>query len=258
MIHRGWGRGVTPLLLAHGSPDPLANTELGELRGLVAQRLGIPIRLAVLEFPARELPVLAGALRALNGAERVVAQPLVLFEGRHQSRDLPALMGQTERDLGVEVTLGEILGNDPALADLTAARLEEVGPGEGDLLLFVGRGSSELAALRQTEAVAARVAERLRLPRLVCYAGISSPDLAQGFRAAAVLMPRRILVVPYLLHTGRLARRVTDVLVPLARRRGVPLLVLPHLGNCDAVVGLVARRLAALLKMVENAEAPAG
>jgi sirohydrochlorin cobaltochelatase len=230
------------LLVGHGSPDPAARGELHGLRALVASRLGRPVAIGVLEFPAPGLPPLDEALAELGGRGRVAAQPLILFDGHHATRDLPAAAAR----LGSPVRMGAALGREPALARLAASRLVELEPGAGDVLLFAGRGSSEPLARRQTEEVAGAVAAMAGIDHVVCYAGISRPDLAGGFEAALLRRPRRVLALPYLLHTGVLARRVGAVLGPLADRHCVGLAVLPHLGNAPAVVELVAGRLEAL------------
>jgi sirohydrochlorin cobaltochelatase len=235
------------VLVGHGSPDPAARAELDQLRTLVGRRLGREVGLGVLEFPAPGLPGLDEAFAALRGRGPVAAQPLVLFDGLHGRHDVPAAAAGARARLGVEVRLGAPLGREPALVGLAAARLVDIRPAAGDVLLFVGRGSSEALARRQTEQVAAAVAGAAGMEHVVCYAGISRPDLGEGMAAALRRRPRRVVALPYLLHTGVLARRVGTSLAPLAERHGVPLTVLPHIGNAPAVVDLVAGRLESLL-----------
>jgi sirohydrochlorin ferrochelatase len=235
------------LLLGHGSPDPAARDELSELRVLASQRLGLDVGLGVLEFSGQGLSGLDDAFAEARGGGPVAAQPLVLFDGMHGQRDLPAAAARAVARYGIEVRLGWAFGHDPALTELVAARLRCLAPTEGDLLLFVGRGSSKALARRQTEEVAGTIASAVGLDRVVCYAGISRPSLVEGMDTALRRKPERILVVPYLLHTGILARRVQELLVPIGVGAGTELVVLPHIGNAPEVVGLVADRLERLL-----------
>jgi sirohydrochlorin ferrochelatase len=234
------------LLVGHGSPDPAARVELGELRDLVALRLCRAVGIGVLEFPAPGLPALDVAFDALAGNGGVAAQPLVLFEGLHGRHDVPAAAAAARDRLGLDVRMGAPLGPEPALVRLAAARVGAMGPGPGDVLLFVGRGSSEAAARAQAAEVAAAVAGEAGIDHVLCHAGISRPGIAEGIETALRLRPRRVLALPYLLHTGVLARRVSAMLGPIARERGVELAVLPHLGNAPALVELVAGRLEAM------------
>lgn len=235
------------LLMGHGSPDADACAELRELRDLLSLRLRRPVSLGVLEFPSSGLPPLEEAFAELGSVQLVVAQPLLLFQGLHGRQDMPRVAEDAAARLGVEVRLGEPFGQDPELVRLAASRLARLAPGPGDLLLFVGRGSSEPRARRQTEEVAAMVASRAGIEHAVCYTGISRPLLAEGMELALARRPGRILAVPYLLHAGVLARRVAEILQPLAAQAAVELTVLPHLGNAPQVIELVASRVEALL-----------
>ena len=233
---------AVPMLLGHGSPDPAAHAELAELRGLVSRRLGAEVRLGVLEFPGPGLPGLLETLAELRHSGPVAAQPLILFDGLHGQHDLPAMAAAAAR-VGVEVRLGGAFGREGRLVELAARRLKDHGAAGGDLLLFIGRGSSQPLARQQTEEVAAAVATGVGIRQLVCFAGISRPGLAEGMEAALDRRPRRVLALPYLLHTGVLVRRVSDVLSSIAEGRGVELAVLPHIGNTPPLVDVVARRL---------------
>ena len=235
------------VLLGHGSPDPAGQAELGELGTLVGRRLGLEVGLGVLEFPTAGLPGLDEAFAAVRDHRRVAAQPLLLFDGLHGRHDIPAAAASATGRLGVEVRLGSAFGCDPALIGLAVARLAGQGLGAGDVLLFVGRGSSEPLARGQATRVAGAVAAEFGVDQVVCYTGISRPSLGEGIEAALGHRPRRILALPYLLHTGVLVRRVSQVLTPLAERHGTELVVLPHIGNADELVDLVARRLESLL-----------
>lgn len=238
---------VAALLLGHGSTDPAAHAELGALRAIVGQRLGLDVRLGVLEFSAPGLPGLDEAFAALRDQQCVAAQPLILFDGLHGQHDIPSAAARATSRLGVEVRLGCAFGREPRLIQLASARLRDQWVREGDVLLFVGRGSSQALARRQTEEVADAVAAEVGIGHVVCYTGISRPSLEEGMEAALERQPRRVLALPYLLHTGILVRRVSEVLSPIAQRHGTELVVQPHIGNAPALVDVVASRLEELL-----------
>ncbi len=238
---------ATILLMGHGSPDRTSFVELHELHDLVAARLQAPVRLSVLEFPTGDVPLVDDVLVTLPRSQRVALQPLLLFDGAHDRRDVPAIVAEAEERCGLDVRIGSAFGDDPILVDLAAERLRAAGAGPGDVLLFVGRGSTEASARTQTEAVGAAVAGASGLGHMVCYAGISRPDLTQGMELVIAFQPRRVLALPFLLHTGVLARRVAATLRPIAQQRSVELVLLPHIGNAPPVIELVATRVESLL-----------
>ncbi|MHB1526486.1 MAG: sirohydrochlorin chelatase [Candidatus Dormibacteria bacterium] len=235
------------LLMGHGSPDAAANVELGRLRDMVAAELLVQVGLGVLEFRNARMPGLEDAFAELRSAAIVAAQPLLLFQGRHGQCDMPNLTSRMAERMGFQVRLGTPFGDDPVLVELMTARLRALNGGCDDVLLFVGRGSSEAKARSQAESLALQIASRTGMPHEVCYAGISRPDLVEGLELALRHKRARVLVLPYLLHTGVLQRRVSEVLCPIAAARGCDLVVMPHIGNAPEVVRMVARRARALL-----------
>lgn len=231
--------------MGHGSPCRCSGQELLELRDQLAARVDPPVRLGVLEFadPPR-LPSLEGLLGELGGT--VAAQPLLLFDGLHGSEDMPRLAAGARRR-GLDLRVGQPFGDSHELVGLAVRRLREAQPGTGDLLLFVGRGTNGSRGREQTAAVAASVAAATELPLQLCYSGICQPDLVAGLRAAASRGPRRVLVLPYLIHGGILLRRVEEVLTLAARHLRLELALLPHLGNAPELLRLLIRRAQLLL-----------
>jgi sirohydrochlorin cobaltochelatase len=80
------------VLLAHGARDPSWAAPFEAVAELVrAQRPGVPVTLAFLEFLAPDLAEAAARL-VHAGCTRVVVQPMFLGTGGHVRRDLPRLM----------------------------------------------------------------------------------------------------------------------------------------------------------------------
>lgn len=236
------------VLMGHGSPDRAARKELRSLRSQLAATLPLEVRLGVLEFSTSRLQDLESAFAGLPPSTVVVAQPLLLFTGGHWHNDMPSLAQRMATELGLDLRLGRPFGTDPALVALVQSRLRALRAGDGDVLLFVGRGSTNAGARTQTQEVAAEVARRLRIAHEVCYAGISCPDVAEGMELALSHQPTRVLLVPYLLHSGVLLRRVHEVASRNAAGR--PLLVSGHLGNSGPLVQMLADRAISLLGRV--------
>ena len=233
------------LLMGHGSPHPESQRELLELRRLLVDRIGRPVALGVLEFPAPGLPTLAAAFETLDREGTVGAQPLLLFEGLHGRIDMPREAAGAAQALGLEVRLGTPFGADQALVKLALVRIAQTEPGPGDVLLFVGRGSSFPEALAGTDQVAAEIAARAGMAHVVCHSGISRPNPAEGMRMAAA-GAGRVIVLPWLIHTGILVERIQQMTAQTALELGVEVVQLPHIGNSPELVGLLAERFEAL------------
>lgn len=110
------------LLFAHGARDPRWAEPFEAVAERVrAQRPGLQVRLAFLEFMSPDLPAAAGALVA-EGCRRIDVLPLFLGAGGHVRKDLPALMERLQAEhAGVGFTLHAAIGEMPAVIDAMAA-----------------------------------------------------------------------------------------------------------------------------------------
>ena len=234
------------LLMGHGSPSRAAQIELLELRGLLQGALGRQVALGVLEFAAPGLPALAQAFGDLEPGAPVAAQPLLLFDGLHGRHDMPREAASAAARFGLKVRLGSPIGAEPALIEQAVRRIAQHPSRAGDVLVFVGRGSSLASALEQTQSVGAWIAREAGLAHVVCHAGISSPDPAAGVALAAP-GARRVLVLPWLIHTGLLLERVRTSTEAAARELGLDVVQLPHIGNGPELVDVMSKRIEALL-----------
>lgn len=234
------------LLMGHGSPNRAAQIELLELRGLLQDALGRRVDLGVLEFAAPGLPALAQAFGDLEPGASVAAQPLLLFDGLHGRHDMPQEAARAAAQFGLEVRLGSPIGAEPALIEQAVRRIAQHPRRAGDVLVFVGRGSSLAPALEQTQRVAAWIARESGLDLVVCHAGITAPDPAAGVALAAP-GARRVLVLPWLIHTGLLLERVRATTDRAARELGLDVVQLPHIGNGPELVSVMSNRIEALL-----------
>lgn len=110
------------LLFAHGARDPRWAEPFEAVAERVrAQRPGLQVRLAFLEFMSPDLPAAAGALVA-GGCRRIDVLPLFLGAGGHVRKDLPALMERLQAEhAGVRFALHAAIGEMPAVIDAMAA-----------------------------------------------------------------------------------------------------------------------------------------
>jgi sirohydrochlorin cobaltochelatase len=110
------------ILFAHGARDPrwAAPFEAVAAR-LRAQRPGLPLRLAYLEFMAPTLAE-AGAALVAAGCTRIEVLPMFLGAGGHVRQDLPRLVQALEAaHPGLTVGLHPAIGEIDTVTDAMAA-----------------------------------------------------------------------------------------------------------------------------------------
>ncbi|MDI3328124.1 MAG: sirohydrochlorin chelatase [Alicyclobacillaceae bacterium] len=207
------------LLVGHGSRDPEGNREFAGLVDRIRSRFsGRRVEGAFLELARPEIPETLDRL-ASEGVREVWAVPVILLPARHVREEIPEILAESARRLGLRVRYGRPLGSHPALLAVLEDRLREVGGAASETaVVLVGRGSSRREAN----------ADFYRLTRLFweqtgvawvepCFAGITFPDVPTALERAAGAGLRRVAVVPYLLFTGVLMNRIRDW-VEAARR----------------------------------------
>jgi sirohydrochlorin cobaltochelatase len=110
------------LLFAHGARDPNWALPFEAVARIVrAQRPGMPVVLAFLEFMSPALPE-AGAQLAAQGCTEVAVVPLFLGAGGHVRKDLPALLADLAQahpqvTWTLQPAIGEIDSVVQAMAD---------------------------------------------------------------------------------------------------------------------------------------------
>lgn len=118
------------LVMVHGSPRPVANTDMFRVVEDVKSR-GTFDHVAVGFMECNE-PTIADAADACvaEGAERVVAVPYFLHTGTHVADDLPTLLDEAQaRHPHVRFQMGRYLGTSPLVTDLLAARAASAAGG---------------------------------------------------------------------------------------------------------------------------------
>lgn len=198
------------LLIGHGSRDPEGNREFTRLVEQVGSCL--PGRRVAKAFLELAEPDIAKTLEFLasQGVREVWAVPVILLPARHVREEIPEILAREAARHGIAVHYGRPLGRHPALLGILQDRLAEAGGADGrTAVVLVGRGSSNREAN----------AEFYRLSRLFweqcgaawvepCFVGITYPDVQTALRRAVMPGIHRVVVLPYLLFTGVLMKRL--------------------------------------------------
>lgn len=246
------------VLLGHGSRDAAGAREFRALADLVAAQAGgnVAVEPGFLEFAGQVVPSIPEAFGrcVARGARRIAAVPLLLFAGGHGTEDMPREVEVArQRHPTIDIALADVLGIDDGVldrlverADAAVADLPPVSAASTHLLL-VTSGSAWREANSDVFKAARLLQDRAGgRPVEVAFLRLARPYLQDGMARCAQLGARRVVVLPLLLNTGLLARRVTRKLVWLRREfPGIEIIETPHLGLDRVVIDAIGRRAAA-------------
>jgi sirohydrochlorin cobaltochelatase len=239
------------LLIGHGSQDPQSTAEYHQFARKLAEHLGVRVQPCFLEFA--DPPISAGIEACVaTGARRVVALPLFLGPAGHQKNDVPALLNWARAQWpAVRFDYGTPLGAQyPIVAALarraaeTLAREAGTATNSETALLVVGRGSRDPDSNSEVQKIARLLWEGRDYGWVeAAFFSLTYPDVTQGIERCARLGARRVVVLPYLLFTGRIADRIGEqARAAQAHYPNVEILVGAHLGDDDGVHEAVTQR----------------
>lgn len=239
------------MLIGHGSLDEDGVAENRLFAAHLAEHLRVPVEPCFLEFA--DPPLIDGLSACVaHGPRQIVALPLFLGAAGHQKNDVPALLNWAKtRWPAISIRYGVPLGTQLALVETLAARaaeaLEAAGPHippAQTALLVVGRGSRD----PDSNAEVARTARLLWEGRPygwveTAYYSLTGPGVAEGIARCVRLGAQRVVVLPYLLFTGRICRLLAEqARAAQTHAPEVEVLVAPHLGLHPGVIEAAAQR----------------
>ncbi|WP_405503748.1 sirohydrochlorin chelatase [Streptomyces anulatus] len=203
----------TLLVIAHGSRDPRHAATVHALTERIrAERPGLRVETAYLEFNAPSVPRVLERLAA-EGADEVVALPLLLTRAFHAKTDIPSVLREARARLPrLRIRQADVLGPSPLLNATLGRRLREAGIRPGDIprtgLVLASAGSTDPEAI----AVIAEIARELRhtgwcavRPAFASALLPRTEDVVRALRAEGV---ERVAVAPYVIAPGRLPDRI--------------------------------------------------
>ncbi|MEM1368079.1 MAG: sirohydrochlorin chelatase [Cyanobacteria bacterium P01_H01_bin.15] len=154
-----------------------------------------------------------------QGFTQLTAVPLLLLAARHNKFDVTHELDQTRAKIpDVKFQYGRHLGITPAILDLWRERLKTLDrpehnpqgiPRSETVLLFIGRGSSDPDANGDAVKLARLLWEGSGYRTVeTCFIGITHPRLEEGFLRSQFFSPKRVIVLPYFLFTGKLMQKI--------------------------------------------------
>jgi sirohydrochlorin cobaltochelatase len=206
------------LLVGHGSRDPDGQREFLEFATKVQQAAGSrPVVPCFLELAEPTIP--QGLARCMElGYRDIAAVPVLLFAARHNKHDVPGEFDHVrEHHPDLRIRYARHFGITTEIIDglrtlIEQAEHQSMRPRvrrDRTVVLVVGRGSSDPDANSDVCKLARILWEGSGLLSVeTCFIGITHPRLPEGLQRCLLLQPERIIVLPYLLFTGVLVKRI--------------------------------------------------
>ncbi|MEU0843578.1 sirohydrochlorin chelatase [Streptomyces sp. NPDC005962] len=203
----------TLLIVAHGSRDPRHAATVDALCARVRSlRPGLRVEPSFLEFNAPRVGQVLDRLAA-EGADEVIALPLLLTRAFHAKTDIPAVLREaTAHHPRLTVRRADVLGPSPLLVQALEHRLYEAGLRPADRhrtgIVLASAGSTDPEAI----AVIAEIAREWRHTGWCAvrpaFASASLPRTEDAVRALRAEGVERVAVAPYVIAPGRLPDRI--------------------------------------------------
>ncbi|MED0755824.1 sirohydrochlorin chelatase [Aneurinibacillus thermoaerophilus] len=207
------------LFVGHGSRDPQGNEEILRFVDGIKQEIPVPVvETCFLEFA--EPDVMQGLdACVVRGATYVAVVPMMLFPAGHSKIHIPAALDiAREKYPHVRFIYGRPIGIHNEVLNVLQSRLTEAGfdveeEAEDTAILIIGRGSSDPDANSDVFKLSRLLWERLHVRWVeTCFIGVTRPSVEEGIDRCLKLGAKKVVLIPYLLFTGILMKRMEDKL----------------------------------------------
>jgi sirohydrochlorin cobaltochelatase len=239
------------LLIGHGSRDADGNQEFMDFVNEI--RRSTPEQHFEACFLELATPTIPDGIDACvqQGADRIVVVPVILLAASHVKQDIPEFLDAARQKYpNVQIVYGRNIGLHEQIIDLLIARFHEQTATftEEDIhetaIVLMGRGSSDPDANGDLYKLARQLWERTGVLTVeVCFSGITFPRLPDGIHRAVSLGAKRVVVIPYVLFTGVLIKRMQRVLQEMhSVYPTVPMYMAEYFGIHRRLVDIVLNR----------------
>jgi sirohydrochlorin cobaltochelatase len=250
------------LLCGHGSRDPATLDEFVSV--VTSLRALLPDQDIDYGFLELTQPSIAEALAVMyqRGCRKISVLPGMLFAAAHVKHDIPQILAAFKKDhvdqdiapeINLKITLARELGVCDNLINIASARitaaLEQAEQRlsinrDETVLLVVGRGSGDEAALKDQRLVTARLQQSTGLKNArTCYANVATPKMAETLSDVTGAGFKRIILLPWFLFTGILVQRLQGQFQDCGQiNPTIDFVELDHFGNHPLVAKTFADR----------------
>lgn len=244
------------LYIGHGSRINAGNKQFLVFINKIMEML--PVSIKEVAFIELTKPTILEGIKSCveQGATRIFVQPVLLLEAGHAKKDIPDEIKKA-KDLYPEIQFiyGSPIGVDDRMVDIVFDRLQEKGFQKETndkaraSVLLVGRGSSDMEAKADFEGIAGKLKEKLGLKQVTpCYLAATTPLFEDGLQQILEEDNEVIYVMPYLLFTGVLMKRMGRAIIDLQTTEHKQVHLCNFLGYHEQVRNLIYAKTIELMK----------
>ncbi|MEQ2466441.1 sirohydrochlorin chelatase [Niallia sp. Sow4_A1] len=196
--------------IGHGSRIVEGNNQFIAFIEEVKKEVNIPMQeIAFLELAS---PTIYETMEKviLAGAREILVVPVLLFTAAHFKKDIPEELETVKKKFPkVHFNVSNPFDLHPKMLDLVLKRIEEKRVENDGVILLVGRGSSDPEPIRKLKELSKGIRQKLGGPVYTAFLTAGKPAFVEELEKLQ-LKDNRIYVVPYLLFTGRLLKRMEN------------------------------------------------
>lgn len=242
------------LYICHGSRVAKAREEAALFIERCKQKIACPIQ-EVCFIEHAEPNIETGIDRCVQkGATSIVVVPVLLLAAGHTKQDIPAAIEQAkQRHPHLTFSMCDPFGvHDKMIEIITERILEQAIPiNARSVVLLVGRGSSDPETKRDIEAIAEKLQQKIKTVVDSCFLAAAQPLLADKLQQLTRSSYETIFIVPYLLFTGVLMKKI-EAMIPMLPQTSKRWVVCRYLGYHPLLEELVKEKVAHQLSLEKS------
>ncbi|SER98853.1 sirohydrochlorin cobaltochelatase [Gracilibacillus ureilyticus] len=233
------------IYICHGSRVKESKTESFELINKVKQKISVPIQEAC--FLELQEPNLAETVKKVVslGAEKITILPVLLLTAGHAKVDIPEIIDkEVMKYPEIDFHYGRPIGVDDKMVRAVKDHIERTTDNvEKYDIVFVGRGSSDLQAIQDTESIVSMLRKEYPHNNIEkCFLAASKPKFEPFLKEKVIDLEKSVLIVPYLLFTGLLIKGIKEYIEQFSLKEGQEILLSEYLGHHENVVSVLQDR----------------
>jgi len=199
----------------HGSKVKEANEQAIAFIHQIIRKVDRPIQeIAFLEKANPTIPdAFENCVRL--GAKNIIVIPVLLLTAAHIKEDIPNEINNLLKQYPeVKASIGKAIGVHEKLIEILVERLDEtqVTMKEDAAVLLVGRGSSDPDVKTDLICIGDMLQKKIKKRVGVCFLAAAQPSLSEGLDWAKKSTSKQTFVIPYLLFTGVLMKKLEQTI----------------------------------------------